>query len=73
MSENEWAEKLAEKVEPDWRAEFVRFVTTGESSSEFRSHLESCQTCQAATEQAIQAVSRGFEALGEALAADRKK
>ncbi|MBX4205253.1 MAG: hypothetical protein KW788_03680 [Candidatus Doudnabacteria bacterium] len=73
MSDDKWAEKLAEKVEPEQRTEFIRFVTAGESSPEFQSHLDSCQACQAAVEEAVQITSRGLERLAETLAADRNK
>ena len=73
MARDKWAEELSEKVEPEWRTEFVRFVTTGKPAPEFESHLDSCQTCQMAAEEAFRITSRGLEMVAEALAADRKK
>lgn len=73
MSENKWAEKLAERIESGQRTEFVRFVTTGEASNEFLSHLDSCQICKNANEEAFQITSKQFEALGRILARNRNK
>lgn len=73
MSENKWAEKLAERVELGQRTEFIRFVTTGEASNEFLSHLDSCPVCKNAVEEAFQITSKQFEDLGRVLARDRNK
>lgn len=49
-----WANQLAGSIAPRWRKDFAQFVTGGEASDKFLSHLKSCQRCLPAAERACQ-------------------
>ena len=56
-------EALTNRVPPEWRSEFKRFVQSGDASKEFFDFLDSDPTCQQAVEEAFAQQAAGFERL----------
>jgi len=46
----EYLRKLLTKIEPQWHAEFERFVETGEADDAFLAYLDQTETAQMAVE-----------------------
>jgi hypothetical protein len=59
---------LLPQIEPKWHEAFVRFIETGEASSEFLTYLNSDQGCQKAMERLLSAHVKTLRPLMQAVA-----
>ncbi len=68
MNDEEWTQGLAETIEANWRSDFIRLVTTGEASTAFLKHVDSCQKCSDAITEAYNRGVEKLQALGKMIA-----
>ncbi|MDQ3282205.1 MAG: hypothetical protein M3Q69_12420 [Acidobacteriota bacterium] len=61
---------LAESVPPEWRLEFVSFVTSGSASEEFLTFLDADERAQQAVEAAVSEEVRNFNRFAQSLNID---
>lgn len=58
---------LSDRVCPELKTNFLRFVNTGEAANEYLVHLEHCHKCNTAVELAFQRQATAFESLARFL------
>jgi len=57
------SETLLSQVAPEWRADFVKFLETGEASEAFEKYLDSDEDAQRAFDEAFKKSVHEFEQL----------